>query len=58
MAEPTDDGRFWGWMDNGVWRRLPKMPMLLARLGPPPFHLTLPNGEPRYVVHDPDERLP
>lgn len=56
MAEPTDDGRLWGWLDQGVWHKLQKTPMLLAGLGPPPFHVCLPSGEVRYVVHDPADR--
>jgi len=57
-VEKTDDGMRWGWMDDGVWRELPKMPMLLAGLGPPAptFAVTLPSGEVRYVVHDPADR--
>lgn len=57
MSDPTtDDGRAWGWLDAGVWRELPKRPMTLANLGPPPFHVCLPSGEVRYVVHDPGGR--
>jgi len=53
---PTDDGLPWGYVDpNGVWRSLPKVPMLLAGLGPPPFDVTLPSGELRHVVHGPEE---
>ena len=52
-----DDGRAWGFIDSeGVWRMLPKTPMLLANLGPPPFDVTLPHiGEDRHIIHNPAE---
>lgn len=56
MAEKTDDGRPWGHLEGGVWRLLPKLPMTLAGMGPPPFWVTLPSGEVRHVIHDPDWR--
>jgi hypothetical protein len=55
--EPTDDGKRWGWVDEGIWRELPKLPMMLAGLGPPPFDVTLPNGTVRNVVHEPSTGL-
>ena len=49
-----DDGRPWGWVaPDGAWRALPKPPLLLAELGPPPFRVKLPSGEVRAVVHQP-----
>jgi hypothetical protein len=51
--ETTDDGLPWGHIEDGVWRQLPKRPMLLAGLGPPPFVVLLPIGVERYVVHKP-----
>jgi hypothetical protein len=54
--EETDDARRWGWMDEGIWRELPKAPMTRAGLGPPPFRIALPSGEVRCVVHDPDDQ--
>jgi hypothetical protein len=49
-----DDGRVWGFMlESGIFIRLPKTPLLLAGLGPPPFDVTLPSGEVRHVVHQP-----
>ena len=49
-----DDGRVWGFLlDNGIFIRLPKTPLLLAGLGPPPFDVTLPSGDIRHVVHQP-----
>jgi hypothetical protein len=49
-----DDGRVWGFLlDNGIFIRLPKTPLLLAGLGPPPFDVILPSGETRHVVHQP-----
>lgn len=59
MAEPTmsenDDGLPWGYIDPevGDWRVLPKVPMLLAGLGPPPFDVTLPDGRVRHIIHQP-----
>jgi hypothetical protein len=53
MAD-TDDGLPWGWIDSqGDWRVLPKGPMVGAGLGPPPFDVTLSNGEVRRVIHQP-----
>jgi hypothetical protein len=53
----TDDGREWGYINpTGAWERVPKTPMLLANLGPPPFDVTLPHtGEVRRIVHNPAE---
>lgn len=51
---PTDDGLPWGYIiEDGTWRALPKTPMLLAMLGPPPFDVTLPSGEIRHIIHRP-----
>lgn len=50
-----DDGKPWGHItDDGVWHPLPKTPMLLAEMGPPPFDVVLPFGATRHVVHKPD----
>jgi hypothetical protein len=48
-----DDQLPWGWLCNGTWRALPKEPMLLGGLGPPPFSVELPSGEMRHVLHEP-----
>ena len=49
-----DDGLPWGHItDDGVWHPLPKTPLLLADLGPPPFQVMLPSGQIRTVVHQP-----
>ena len=54
LKEPGEDGQPWGFMrEDGIWQRLPKTPMLLAALGPPPFEVKLPSGEMRRVVHEP-----
>ena len=51
---PTDDGLEWGYIDSeGIWRKLPKVPMLLALMGPPEFDVTLPDGRVRRIVHKP-----
>lgn len=55
---PTDDGREWGFVEEGAWIRLPKIPMLLAELGPPPFSVRLPDGRVRHVLHDPGAIMP
>jgi hypothetical protein len=52
-----DDGRRWGFIDNGVFIALPKLPLLRANLGPPPFQVSLPDTRVRAVVHDPNEGL-
>jgi hypothetical protein len=52
-----DDGKPWGHITNdGVWHLLPKTPLLLADLGPPPFQVMLPSGQVRHVVHEPPEQ--
>lgn len=49
-----DDGLPWGYIGkDGAWRPLPKTPMILAEMGPPPFDVTLPTGEIRHVIHEP-----
>lgn len=53
-ARKHDDGLPWGWICEGQWRSLPKVPMLLAHLGPPPFTVKLTNGEVRHVIHNPN----
>lgn len=51
-----DDGRPWGFMaEPTMWLALPKTPMLLANLGPPPFSVVLPDGEVRHIIHNPEE---
>jgi len=51
-----NDGRVWGFMlDETTFIRLPKNPLLLAGLGPPPFDGVMPSGVVRHVVHDPGE---
>lgn len=53
-----DDGRDWGYMENGAWLKLPKVPMLLAHMGPPPFDVTLPHTEEiRRIIHNPEETI-
>ena len=53
---PHDDDRRWGFMvEPNIWLELPKTPMLLANLGPPPFYVTLPSGELRRIIHNPNE---
>jgi hypothetical protein len=50
-----DDHQDWGYIDpDGEWMILPKLPMLRAGLGPPPFEVTLPSGEKRGVCHRPE----
>lgn len=54
MADDNDDGLSWGYVTaEGDWLVLPKGPMLLAGMGPPPFDVTLPSGEVRHIVHQP-----
>lgn len=38
-----------------TWFSLPKLPLLRAGLGPPPFDVTLPSGEVRHIIHNPAE---
>jgi hypothetical protein len=48
-----DDGKPWGHIVDGQWWPLPKLPLLRAGLGPPPFKVTLPDQRVREVVHPP-----
>ena len=44
----------WGYIcPEGVFRPLPKGPMLAAGFGPPPFKVTLPIGEVRTIIEQP-----
>jgi hypothetical protein len=49
-----DDGLEWGFLMRGTFIPLPKIPMLLAGLGPPPFDVVLPNKQIRHVIHRPE----
>jgi hypothetical protein len=56
IHDECDDGRPWGHItEDGVWHSLPKTPLLLADLGPPPFAIKMPSGDMRQVVHNPAE---
>lgn len=50
-----DDGVPWGFIERGEWVELPKLTMLRAGLGPPPFAVRLPMGELRQIVHPPPQ---
>jgi hypothetical protein len=50
-----DDGRVWGFIEQGKFVVLPKGPMLRAGLGPPPFDVIMPDQQIRRVIHSPDE---
>lgn len=51
----SDTPRPWGYMRGETFIRLPKQPMLLAGLGPPPFDVELPTGRMRHVIEEPGE---
>jgi hypothetical protein len=48
-----DDGSIWGFIEEGAFVSLPKRPMVLANMGPPPFDVTLPSGEVRHIILEP-----
>jgi len=49
-----DDGLDWVWIaPDGAVRSIPKTPLILAGLGPPPFTVLLPDGTPRQIIHRP-----
>ena len=50
-----DDGKVWGFMLNGAFRRLPKPPLLMGNFGRPPFDVTLPTGEVRHIIEAPTQ---
>jgi hypothetical protein len=54
-AYTTDTAKAWGYHDaTGSFVELPKVPMLEAGMGPPPFTVRLPSGESRLVIEAPD----
>jgi hypothetical protein len=53
-ADPHDDGKRWGYWTSEGFRLIPKTPMLLAGLGPPPFVVRLPDGRERHIVAEPE----
>jgi hypothetical protein len=54
-ASPASETEVWGYLRDGEFRALPKPPMELAGLGPPPFDVKLPSGEERHIVAQPFE---
>jgi len=52
---PNDDGLVWGFMSGERFIALPKQPMLLAGLGPPPFSVVLPSEQIRHVIAKPED---
>ena len=52
--EVFDDGLPWGHYIEGIWRPIPKIPLLLAHMGPPPFSVTMPDLSLRHIVHAPE----
>lgn len=53
-----DDGLPWGRMIGDFWLELPKIPMLNAGFGPPPFDLMMPDGKVRRIMHEPRKDKP
>jgi hypothetical protein len=54
LIEEHDDGLEWVWRaPDNTYRTIPKTPLLLGGLGPPPFTVRLPDGTPREIVHRP-----
>ncbi len=43
----------WGVVEDGAFRAIPKRPMLLAGLGPPPFDVKRPDGVILHIVEAP-----
>lgn len=48
-----NDPQRWGFMEGDQFIPLPKQPMLIAGLGPPPFTVNLPDGRARHVIAEP-----
>lgn len=48
--------RPWGYMLGDTFIELPKRPMELAGLGPPPFAVQLPTGKVRHVIEKPEDK--
>jgi hypothetical protein len=53
-----DDGKPWGFMVGEAFVLLPKVPLLMAHLGPPPFDVTMPSEAVRRIVHEPVAEAP
>jgi hypothetical protein len=54
--DPCDDGKPWGFINEaGKWIQVPKKPLLLAGLGPPPFWVKMAWDEMRRIVHEPEK---
>jgi hypothetical protein len=53
-----DDGLEWGHMVDGMFRPLPKLPLLRAGLGPPPFDVKMWDDTVRHVCHRPLDTAP
>jgi hypothetical protein len=51
----NDTPNQWGFATNQGVIPLPKLPMLKAGLGPPPFDVTLPGGQVRHVIEITDQ---
>lgn len=49
-----NDGKIWGFMENGQFIPLRKAVMIRGGYGPPPFTLRLPDGRDREIVSIPD----
>jgi hypothetical protein len=57
-TDDQDDGKPWGFINEaGRWIQVPKKPMLLAGLGPPPFWVRMAWDEMRHIVHEPEPEL-
>jgi hypothetical protein len=53
--DDTDDGKPWGFVNEaGRWIQVPKRPLILAGLGPPPFWVKMAWDEMRHIVHEPE----
>lgn len=49
----TSDQCSWGFMVDGTFVPVPREPLELGGLGPPPFDVRLPSGEMRRIVEGP-----
>ena len=50
----TDDGKDWGVLDlrTAKWQKIPKALLLYVGMGPPPFHIYLPEVGKSLITHE------
>lgn len=50
------DPRRWGFMIGTKFQPVPKKPMLLAGIGPPPIDVKMPDSSIRHIIYEPQQK--